>query len=62
MDGMPAFIHIAYDDSVVSMSTLVHELGHSMHAYFSDKKQPPCSINRSRYGASFPDSFPGINN
>jgi oligoendopeptidase F len=34
------FIMMSYTDSVGSMSTLVHELGHSMHAYYASRAQP----------------------
>jgi oligoendopeptidase F len=30
----------SYTDSVGSMSTLAHELGHSMHAYYASRAQP----------------------
>src|SRR6185503_18204423 len=34
------FTMMSYTDSVGSMSTLAHELGHSMHAYYSSRTQP----------------------
>lgn len=34
------FILMSYTDDVGSMSTLAHELGHSMHAYYSSREQP----------------------
>lgn len=34
------FIMMSYTDSVSSMSTLSHELGHSMHAYYASRAQP----------------------
>lgn len=34
------FIMMSYTDDVGSMSTLSHELGHSMHAYYSSRSQP----------------------
>ncbi len=39
MDTFP-FIMMSYTDSVGSMSTLAHELGHSMHAYYASRAQP----------------------
>ena len=30
----PPFIFTSYDDSLIAMSVLAHELGHSMHSYF----------------------------
>jgi len=38
--GMPCSIMMSYTDSVVSMSTLAHELGHAMHAYYASRAQP----------------------
>jgi oligoendopeptidase F len=40
------FIKMSYDDTVFSMSTLAHELGHSMHSYLTRQNQP---IIYSRY-------------
>ncbi len=34
------FIMMSYADDVFSMSTLAHELGHSMHSYYSKMNQP----------------------
>ncbi|PKO17762.1 MAG: oligoendopeptidase F [Chloroflexi bacterium HGW-Chloroflexi-10] len=34
------FIMMSYNDNVFSMSTLAHELGHSLHSYYSRKHQP----------------------
>jgi oligoendopeptidase F len=34
------FIMMSYNDNVGSMSTLSHELGHSMHAYYASRAQP----------------------
>lgn len=34
------FIMMSYDNNLGAMSTLAHELGHSMHSYFSRKNQP----------------------
>jgi len=34
------FILMSYTDDVGSMSTLAHELGHSMHAYYASSAQP----------------------
>jgi oligoendopeptidase F len=38
-DTVP-FIFMSYNDDIFSMSTLAHELGHSMHSYYSRKAQP----------------------
>jgi oligoendopeptidase F len=34
------FIMMSYTDGIASMSTLAHELGHSMHAYYASRAQP----------------------
>ncbi|MCC7189315.1 MAG: oligoendopeptidase F [Anaerolineales bacterium] len=34
------FIMMSYTDDVGSVSTLAHELGHSMHAYYASRAQP----------------------
>ncbi|HSL43238.1 MAG TPA: oligoendopeptidase F [Anaerolineales bacterium] len=34
------FIMMSYTDSISSMSTLSHELGHAMHAYYASRAQP----------------------
>jgi len=34
------FIFMSYNDDIYSMSTLAHELGHSMHSYYTRKTQP----------------------
>ncbi|GAB4123490.1 MAG: oligoendopeptidase F [Roseiflexaceae bacterium] len=38
--GTHPFILMSYTDSISSMSTLAHELGHSMHSYYSRRDQP----------------------
>jgi oligoendopeptidase F len=39
MDTRP-FIFMSYNDDIYSMSTLAHELGHSMHSYHTRGTQP----------------------
>ena len=39
MDTRP-FIFMSYNDDIYSMSTLAHELGHSMHSYHTRRTQP----------------------
>jgi oligoendopeptidase F len=34
------FIMMSYNDNVSSVSTLAHELGHAMHAYYASRAQP----------------------
>ncbi len=38
--GTQPFIMMSYANDVFSLSTLAHELGHSMHSYYSHKNQP----------------------
>jgi oligoendopeptidase F len=38
--GTQPFIMMSYADDVFSLSTLAHELGHSMHSYYTRKYQP----------------------
>ncbi len=45
--GTHPFILMSYSDDVFGMSTLAHELGHSMHSYFTRKHQP---FVYARYG------------
>jgi oligoendopeptidase F len=44
--GTNPFILMSYNDNLSDVSTLAHELGHSMHSYYSRKTQP---IGYSRY-------------
>ncbi|NIV15497.1 MAG: oligoendopeptidase F, partial [Aliifodinibius sp.] len=37
---MPPWIFMSYNESVFSLSTLAHELGHSMHTYLASENQP----------------------
>ncbi len=39
VDTFP-FIFMSYNDDIYSMSTLAHELGHSMHSYHARRTQP----------------------
>jgi oligoendopeptidase F len=45
--GTHPFILMSYNDDVFGMSTLAHELGHSMHSYYAWSTQP---IIYARYG------------
>ena len=39
------FMLLNYDDTLNSVSTLAHELGHSMHSYYSRTNQPPAKAS-----------------
>ncbi len=39
-ENLPPLIKMSFTDDVSGLSTLSHELGHSMHAYFTNKHQP----------------------
>lgn len=39
--GTHPFISMNYTDTLAGMSTLSHELGHSLHSYYTWEKQPP---------------------
>lgn len=45
--GTRPFILMSYNNDLFSMSTLAHELGHSLHSYFTWQTQP---LPYSRYG------------
>lgn len=45
--GTHPFILMSYSDNLFGMSTLAHELGHSMHSYFAHRTQP---FVYARYG------------
>jgi oligoendopeptidase F len=38
--GTKPFIMMSYDDDIFSLSTLAHELGHSLHKYYTHRTQP----------------------
>ena len=38
--GTHPFIFMSYNDDIFSMSTLAHEIGHSMHSYYTQRSQP----------------------
>ena len=38
--GTLPFIFMSYNDDIYAMSTLAHELGHSMHSYYTRREQP----------------------
>jgi oligoendopeptidase F len=38
--GTPPYIFMSYNDDIFSVSTLAHEIGHSMHSYLTWQQQP----------------------
>lgn len=55
--GTHPFIMMSYTDEVGSMSTLAHELGHSMHSYLTWKNQPMTYSNYSLFVAEVASNF-----
>lgn len=55
--GTHPFINMSYTDEVISMSTLTHELGHSMHSYLTWKHQPFIYTNYSLFVAEVASNF-----
>ena len=55
--GTHPFIMMSYTDEVTSMSTLAHELGHSMHSYLTWKNQPFTYSNYSLFVAEVASNF-----
>ncbi len=51
------FIMMSYDDSMGALSTLAHELGHSMHSYLSRKTQPRVYSSYSLFVAEVASNF-----
>ena len=55
--GTHPFINMSYTDEVMSMSTLAHELGHSMHSYLTWKNQPFVYTDYSLFVAEVASNF-----
>ena len=51
------FIMLSYGDDVFSMSTLAHELGHSLHSYYTRKSQPFVYSSYSLFVAEVASNF-----
>ena len=51
------FIMMSFDNSLGAMSTLAHELGHSMHSYFTRKTQPYAYGGYSLFVAEVASNF-----
>ncbi len=55
--GMHPFIVMSYTDDAISLGTLAHELGHSMHSYLSWKTQPHVYADYSLFAAEVASNF-----
>jgi len=51
------FIMMSYDHNLGAMSTLAHELGHSMHSYLARKNQPAAYSGYSLFVAEVASNF-----
>lgn len=55
--GTHPFINMSFVDNLQSMSTLAHELGHSMHSYLSWESQPYVYADYSLFVAEVASNF-----
>jgi oligoendopeptidase F len=55
--GTHPFIVMSYNDTLFSLSTLAHELGHSMHSYLTWQNQPPVYSSYSMFVAEVASNF-----
>jgi oligoendopeptidase F len=55
--GTHPFIVMSYNDSIISLSTLAHELGHSLHSYFTWQTQPMVYSDYSLFVAEVASNF-----
>ncbi len=51
------YILLNYNDQYNDVSTLTHELGHTMHSYFSNKTQPYCTSRYPTFLAEVASTF-----
>lgn len=57
VQGTNPFIMMSYTDDVFGMSTLAHELGHSLHSYFTFAHQPQVYSRYSLFVAEVASNF-----
>jgi len=57
VQGTLPFIMMSYSDDVFGMSTLAHELGHSLHSYLTWRHQPPVYSHYSLFVAEVASNF-----
>ena len=55
--GTSPFIKLSFQDDLQSMSTLAHELGHSMHSYLTWQNQPTVDGDYSNFVAEVASNF-----
>lgn len=55
--GTQPFIMMSYADDLFSMSTLAHELGHSMHSHYSRREQPFIYSHYGLFAAEVASNF-----
>jgi len=55
--GTHPFICMSYNDTILSLSTLAHELGHSMHSYLTWQNQPVLYGDYSLFAAEVASNF-----
>ncbi len=55
--GTQPFIMMSYADNIFSLSTLAHELGHSMHSYYTRETQPFIYSQYSLFVAEVASNF-----
>ncbi len=55
--GVHPFIKMNYNGNYNALTTLIHELGHTMHSYYSDKTQPYATSNYETFLAEIASTF-----
>ncbi len=55
--GTHPFVFMSYNDDIFSVSTLAHELGHSLHSYYSWQTQPQVYARYTLFAAEVASNF-----